>query len=416
MKENTALAPSNVGAKLHAKYSASGAERWLNCPGSIRQCEGIPPPPSSPHAERGTIAHALLESLLLDEPEPKEVTAYGLTPEDREAVREAVQYIRGVQHECHTEDTEFLVEVRVDLPVSEPGQFGTVDVAIAEPFGTLHVMDYKHGAGVLVEVNDNPQLAYYALGLAAKYDFNFGEIKFHVVQPRAISATGESIRTKTFSVQDLKQWREKFEAGIKRTKAKNAELVPGEKWCRFCPAAVSCPALYDRQVKALEGEFEKVLPTALPPAEIGRRLAILEKLSSYHTQLFDYAFKLAEAGVEIPGYALVEKRGTRKWTNIEEATIRAREFFGDLAFSQPELLSPAQLEKVMGKLGLEFTAEFASTVISGTKLVRSSESASSVSEFTKVSSDAEILPKEDEDMKKKAAAKKPAPKKKGPKA
>ena len=48
----------------HAKLSASGAHRWMNCPGSVRAEEGLKDS-SSPFAEEGTKAHDLMEQMLL---------------------------------------------------------------------------------------------------------------------------------------------------------------------------------------------------------------------------------------------------------------------------------------------------------------------------------------------------------------
>jgi hypothetical protein len=56
-------------------------------------------------------------------------------------------------------------------------------------------------------------------------------------------------------------------------------------------------------------------------------------------------------GEEIPGYKVVAGRGSRKWSNgpaVEEALCRAA-FDADQYMTQPELLSPAQLEKSIGK-------------------------------------------------------------------
>ncbi|RYR88259.1 DUF2800 domain-containing protein, partial [Staphylococcus pseudintermedius] len=46
--------------RAHAKLSASGAKQWLNCPPSIKACEGIVDR-TSIFAEEGTFAHELIE-------------------------------------------------------------------------------------------------------------------------------------------------------------------------------------------------------------------------------------------------------------------------------------------------------------------------------------------------------------------
>ena len=48
---------------IHAKLSASGSSRWMNCPGSIAAEEGKPDS-SSKYAELGTVLHEVAEHML----------------------------------------------------------------------------------------------------------------------------------------------------------------------------------------------------------------------------------------------------------------------------------------------------------------------------------------------------------------
>ena len=49
--------------RAHAKLSPSSAHRWLRCPASIEACRDIKDT-SSIHAEEGTAAHELAETVL----------------------------------------------------------------------------------------------------------------------------------------------------------------------------------------------------------------------------------------------------------------------------------------------------------------------------------------------------------------
>lgn len=46
--------------EVHARLSASGSSRWLNCPGSVRLEEEFPDT-TSPYALEGTLAHSIGE-------------------------------------------------------------------------------------------------------------------------------------------------------------------------------------------------------------------------------------------------------------------------------------------------------------------------------------------------------------------
>ena len=46
--------------EVHALLSASAAERWMNCPGSVAATKDLPSS-TSVYAEEGTLAHSLCE-------------------------------------------------------------------------------------------------------------------------------------------------------------------------------------------------------------------------------------------------------------------------------------------------------------------------------------------------------------------
>jgi len=56
----------------HAKLSASGSSRWINCPGSVAAESGLPDK-SSPFADEGSAAHALAEHCLTQGVSPSDM-------------------------------------------------------------------------------------------------------------------------------------------------------------------------------------------------------------------------------------------------------------------------------------------------------------------------------------------------------
>ena len=60
-------------------------------------------------------------------------------------------------------DTVVLIEQRVDFSRWVEQGFGTSDAIIISD-GALHVVDYKHGLGVLVDAVTTPQMRRYPLG------------------------------------------------------------------------------------------------------------------------------------------------------------------------------------------------------------------------------------------------------------
>ena len=52
--------------------------------------------------------------------------------------------------------------------------------------GTLHIVDFKYGRGVLVEAEDNPQMKLYALGALEIFDclYDIDTVSMTIYQPR----------------------------------------------------------------------------------------------------------------------------------------------------------------------------------------------------------------------------------------
>lgn len=111
--------------EVHAKLSASGAKKWMNCPGSITLEEQIREKPSE-YAAEGTAAHALGEAkirLALKEfTRAKYHKAIKDLPidEDMEDYTDAyrdfvIEEFNAVKRE--TPDAVLLLEQRLDFPI-----------------------------------------------------------------------------------------------------------------------------------------------------------------------------------------------------------------------------------------------------------------------------------------------------------
>lgn len=350
--------------KAHAEFGASGSERWLNCPGSIKLSRKAPEPPESPYAIEGTLAHECLEELfrkciwLSNQTSFESVMSCirrwnPKNPKwDSEMIKNAKGATAWILKEFYQRSpgTEVWCEQKVSSePFTTKGQFGTLDGALVELFGRLTIIDYKYGAGIAVEP-DSPQLIYYALAASHMYNHNFSEVELVVIQPRAYHESGKKVRRKVISMNEMLSWEAKFQRGVKRALSKDPPLVSG-KWCRFCRAAPLCPELVDRNFDRAKIAFDDDLvidsvpePRLVGVRDIGTMLAAADKLEVWIAHLREHAFHMMQRGEKIEGYKLVEKRGTRKYKDPEAA----KKYWGDLAFGEPGLLSPAQLEKAVG--------------------------------------------------------------------
>jgi hypothetical protein len=100
---------------------------------------------------------------------------------------------------------------------------------------------------------------------------------------------------------------------------------------------------------------------------LGQYLKKADLIEEWIKDLRGLAIQLLEKNLPVPGYKLVAKRGTRQWAD-EHITKVAIEFAGLNPYKEPELLSPAQAEKMFKKSKLILPDELFVTVSSGTTL------------------------------------------------
>ncbi len=237
----------------HAKYSASGAHRWMACPGSIKLSETVPPPPSTAAADHGTQAHACVSQILAAYQklgrDGINISASSLRSMAPAAmVRHAVEAVERVIARL----TPFSILLS-DMKVHVDGVgFGTIDVAIIEEFESITVIDYKYGLN-LVEVENNLQCQYYAIGLASEYFWNFEKVRLVIDQPRAYHKLGP-VREFEMSITQLKLRHHDFRCGVAECEEEEPTLIAGDH-CKYCPAAFVCPEVKNKALRKAQKDF-----------------------------------------------------------------------------------------------------------------------------------------------------------------
>jgi len=93
-------------------------------------------------------------------------------------------------------------------------------------------------------------------------------------------------------------------------------------------------------------------PESLTAQQISELLDKADVIETWLKAVRAYAQELIEAGDHVPGWKLVPKRGTRKWK--DERMVKQRlASEGLLGFMSEDLLSPAQVDKLAKKQGLQ---------------------------------------------------------------
>lgn len=309
----------------HALLSASAAERWLRCPPSVRLTEHLPDKDSE-FSAKGTLAHAIAELKLQKYATPMSARAYNAAlkklqsdPLYEQAMMANtdlyLEHIKGiVTGYPPTQRPNMHIERRVQYGHVAPEGFGTADCIVVGA-GALHIIDYKNGAGVRVEVHDNPQLKLYALGALREFGLlhTIERVHLHIVQPN-----NGGISSWSTTPAELNAWADEIRPAAQAAFDGEGECSAGE-WCRFCKVFVSCPA--QRQNFSLFEDLTKARPdpAELPPDEIGDLLARVPVVAEWMNKLREFALAQILAGAEIPGWKSVEGRSNRAWTDQEGA-------------------------------------------------------------------------------------------------
>ena len=330
----------------HAILSASGAHRWMNCTPSAR-LELEFDYNSSEAAAEGTAAHALSEHKLrkaLKIRTKKPVSPYHSDEMDSYTdgyVEFVLEVIEQAKQTCS--DPLVLIEQRLNFSKYVPDGFGTGDCVIVAD-GTLHVIDFKYGQGVLVDAEDNPQMKLYALGALELFDgiYDIYTVSMTIYQPRR-----ENVSTSIVSKENLYQWAEEvLKPKAELAFAGEGNYCPGE-WCQFCKAAVKCRARAEAKMKL--ASFEFALPPLLSDEEIAEILSSIGDLTSWANEILAYATDAAvNHGKQWPGFKVVEGRSNRKYKD-KAAVSEAAKKAGYSDIYKQSLIPITEMEKLMGK-------------------------------------------------------------------
>ena len=338
----------NHSARAHALLSASSAHRWLACPPSAVAAEGYKNE-GTKYTREGTLAHEVAE-IAARRAVPQ--LYQGLVPKEypEGANQEMIDYAQGyadyILEHITSPDAVVLLEQRVDFSPWVPDGFGTCDCLILQG-QTMIVIDYKYGLGVPVSALDNPQMMLYALGALNDYGiaYDVDIVETHIYQPRINNTSLTSI-----IAADLLAWADKV---VKPTAAKAAkgkgDYKAGEH-CRFCPHAGRCRALTKTCTEYINTHGMRVSVPVLAPHEVAEVLQMEPLVSLWLKRVKDQALSTMMSGGEVPGYKVVEGRGSRGWTDELQVadTLKAAGYSLE-DITETTLLSVAKMEKALGK-------------------------------------------------------------------
>lgn len=347
----------------HSIISPSKAKRWINCPFSAKE-EAKFPDTTSSYAQEGTDAHSLLEWCLLFNIDPLEVETAKIndvemtfSEEMRECVSMAYEYTKKLERELGAKAT---AETRYELTWLHKELSGTCDVTIREPFGELIIMDYKHGKGVDVKVENNEQLMIYALGALGELHKSgveiYSNIRLVILQPRTSSEPKEW----NITPKELRLWGDKVlkPAAVKAAKGSKSAKV-GE-WCHWCKvgAAMKCPKKNAKELELFKNESTVPDVKNLTPNQMAEIYVQLPRFNAWVENLEKALYSHLIEGNKVEGLKLVEGKSARKWKDENVAKETLERLCPDESFYVTKFVTAPQAEKILKKVGGAALASF----------------------------------------------------------
>lgn len=330
--------------ETHAKLSPSSAERWMQCPGSVPLSEGMPER-TSEAAEEGTRAHKMAEAILLTGREEKGSV---LDLEMEKHVRIYTEYVENLYKDL----TDGAKWIEHKIAVTDQ-LWGTADALVwDETNRVLHVIDLKYGSGKLVEVRGNMQLRIYALAALLTMKLKAKTVVATIVQPRAFHEDG-AIRSIDFDALDLMEFHGELMDGIREVEGAVGNvsnpcfpnyLRPSANACRWCLAAPKCPKVKTLATESAKKVFAVATTNEAPvydPKELSSILDKLDLIEGWCKNVREFAYNEVEAGREVPGWKLVDKKAVRKFK--AEVAQDPKPLAKALGVTTVELFAPAPL-------------------------------------------------------------------------
>lgn len=341
----------------HSPVGPSGSDRWMNCHGSNQMIAKLPTRPrTSPEAEEGSAAHAVLATCLQSGRAAWELAGKTVVIGKNEYIVNEVM-VEGIQlaidevARLRAEYPNGILYVERELfSVLDEEAYGAGDIIYEVPGVAIFVLDLKYGQGVVVEPTKPQTRIYGYYAYEQRSDLMRGindptKIICGIIQPRIPHPQGP-IRYATYDCAETEEWFATVVlADILATREPGAILKVGD-WCTFCDLnkAHACPAIW-----AAAKNFDSTVdPTKLTVEEIDDMLPILEILCKKKAGLEQELFHRMMTGSVSRHNKLVHKKGARVFRESIIQTIPS-----EVEGEEPEQVTVALADALLLEFGLD---------------------------------------------------------------
>lgn len=219
----------------HAILPPSSADKWMVCTAWREAVKGLPSR-SSIYADEGTAAHELLEVCLRLDQDPFQMT------KDLDLADNLASVTNWLSDYRVANDVEdWFIEHRLwfGQAIGHPKLSGSSDLVVVAK-DELVITDYKHGAGVIVDVTTTKQLRLYLVGAIHEFGPR-PQYRLVIFQPRGRTHE-EPIREHVVTQKEIAKFTKEAKDAADKNLNGTGERKAGAH-CQFCSAAPKCKAL-----------------------------------------------------------------------------------------------------------------------------------------------------------------------------
>ena len=358
--------------------SPSAAARWIACPGSHYVAQKLPPLPSSPAAEEGTLAHtfaawALYQAIMITYPDAELASPAPPEPEEALATEEmlsgAQTYADAVIAELAGHGGLDAYGIECEVTGYADMVKGRADFIAWSKDKTAFVADYKYG-GEPVSAHGNPQLSIY--GNCAAGMRTTRAVRVGIIQPRADTA---DLLPAAAAWADVDITDGALTDAVIRAYSADADTLraPGGH-CRWCPARSVCiAAIAEPLLLACTAAGMAEQNKDATDEQIGAWLTAIKRVDKVADDLARVAKARISGGSEIPGWRLSWRKKLDWDTEEKDPSAAANDIAGRLGVDPEDLIkisvkSPAELKKTLPADAIaSVTRETVSSALIGSK-------------------------------------------------
>jgi len=336
----------------HSPLGPSSMDRWLNCPGSVLLCQGLPDS-TSMYADEGSFAHHVSQLCRVNNVSADKYI--GLTSHcGRFTVDKAfANAVQAFLDDVNSISGDMLVEERVWYDAWVKDGFGTVD-DIRMQDNICNLTDLKFGQGVKVYARNNRQMWGYGLGVFQTFGhlYDIDAFNFRINQPRL-----DHVDEHAVSLKEILLWaRDEVEPTAKIAMKPGAPFKAGEH-CRWCKAKDTCQHRKQWVMAQMLDELDDMEsikdPGLMSNDDLADAMDVLDLIRGWCNDIEARTLSEVQAGRDVgsPSWKMVAGRSNRRWRSEKQAEAELRKIkkLKVSDFLIQKLITVTQAETLLGK-------------------------------------------------------------------